>query len=180
MRRNFKRFLPLSFVLIVSSVYGLAHSGGDKKSIPTDKPESSRQDQRTDEKVHKKIIKLLGRAPILDLRPTYALTEEEFIAAARRILRKKDLNSVPAAIKALEVWLLAVGPVIGKVLSEPEDLSVTYHRVVDSSQTLNTTTNSDVSLDPPATYVFTCAGPKGETQTQTVSCAGGCRVKFKF
>ncbi len=180
MRPSLKRLLLFFFILISCSIFGLAQSREGKKSTSTDKPKSVLQDRRSAEIVHKEIIKLLRRAPVLNPRPTDALTDDDFVAAARRILRNKDLNNVLDAIKALEVWLLAVGPVTGKVRSEPQNLSVTFHRIVDSSQNWNTTTNSDVSLDPPATYVFTCTGPNGQTQTQTVSCASGCTVKFNF
>lgn len=175
MRCNFKRLVLLSLnLLILFSVFTLAQKRAKKPSTPAKELEAA-------QKFHTGIVNLLDKAPILDPRPKGVLTEEKFIAAARQILENDDLSNVLDATKALEVQLEAVGPVTGEVISVPENLSVEYYRVTvtDPKQHLNTTTNSKVSLDPPATYTFICKGPSGEKR-QTVSCAGGCKVKFTF
>jgi hypothetical protein len=128
-----------------------------------------------------KIVGLLQRSPFLDPAPADALGGQDFMIKARSLVPfDADTKSPLATLRALEAKLQSVGSVNAIVSSDPVSLSVQYRRVTDSSLNFNTTTDSVVSLDPPATYVFTCTGPGGAIQSQTVSCATGCRVVFKF
>lgn len=128
-----------------------------------------------------KVVDLLERSPFIDPQPADALGGQAFMMKAWSLVspdpdRKNPLD----VLRRLEDKIQSVGPVKAAVQSEPGSLSVQYHRITDSTPSFDTTTNSVVSLDPPATYIFTCTGPDGTSKSQTVSCATGCSVMFKF
>lgn len=182
---NFKRLVLLSLILLVFfSVFTLAQNPAGRPSPPAkkpaEKPSTPAKKLEAAQKFHAGIVNLLDNSPILDPRPKHAFTKEEYIDGARQILQDYDLRDMLDTTEALEVYLEPIGPVTGDVTSEPPGLTIRYFRVIDPKQPLNTTTPSKISLDPPATYTFICTGPHGEERTQTVSCAGGCTVKFKF
>jgi hypothetical protein len=131
----------------------------------------------------KRAIELLDRSPYLTGQGKSLLSEEEFTDATREMFDLKfgDLRDPMEAVRILEKMIANVGAVKAVVTSNPSNLPVEYHRLTSSTPAFNTTTNNpNLSLDPPATYVFTCTGPGGIKQTQNISCARGCTAHFNF
>lgn len=128
-----------------------------------------------------RVMDLLDRSPFIYPAPADALEGEEFIMKARRFVGfAPDRNNPLDMLRTLEDKIRSVGPVEAYVSSVPDGLRVQYHRLTDSTPVFDTTTNKPLTLDPPATYIFTCTGPNGTVQSQTKNCAGGCEVAFTF
>lgn len=131
----------------------------------------------------RKAIELLDRSPYLTGQGKSVLSEKEFTDATRELfdIQSGDVRDPMEAVRILEKMISTVGPVKAEVTSNPPNLPVKYHRLTSSTPAFSTTTNNtNLSLDPPATYVFTCTGPGGIIQTQNVSCARGCTAHFNF
>jgi predicted sugar kinase len=160
------------------------------------------------EEVVKRAARLLDRAPVLDPLPADALSERAFMDEVERLLGE-DVDNVEEAVreleerlkpkrgrrvlirildKAIEIFVKddthkvvgSVGPITASIESVPSNLPVRYYHKMRPNQKLNTTTDKlSLKLDPPAIWVFECTN-NGVLQTQVVSCATDCSVRFVF